>query len=256
MDLVFFAGPVIVGSAFQQIDWFGRQVQIVPIPGAGSAYFSDLAEQLRDPNGRILPRLMATYAPHARGVDHVALAAYSAGHGLLNKITDVEADRKAVSAVLLHDATFSGAGDPPKRGYVKFGVDAARGSKLMVSTTTHITPGGYLSGRDSWVPIWNAVQQETGRAAKLVSPEPPTPPASGGWWSIGARLYWGDYVQPGSAVNTGNDLTHVQHHDLAPAIWQAYLAPWFRGPSLGIYIAGGALAALAVSLVLPRAVFG
>jgi hypothetical protein len=48
-------------------------------------------------------------------------------------------------------------------------------------------------------------------------------------WRLGKSLYWGNYTQPGAAPNQGNDLTHGEHHDLAPALWQAYLAPYLAG---------------------------
>jgi len=255
MDLVLFAGPVILRPEFSAINWHGRSVKIVAVEGAGSTYFSELAEQLRDSSGRILPNLMRRYAG-SDNFDQVALTAFSAGHGLLNKVGAVAADRARLSAMVLDDACFSGYSDPPKAGYVAFGLDAARGDKLMVVTASNSSGAGYQTGRSSWLQAWRAIEAQSGRMPTSVSAPSPAPPASGGWWRLGGSLYWGDYVKPGSAVNTGNDLTHVQHHDLAPAIWQAYLAPWFRGPSLGIYIAGGALAALAVSLVIPRAVFG
>jgi len=242
VDIVFFAGPVVLSDAFKHIDWRGRDVRIVPVVGAGSDYFSALADSLRDSSGRMLPGLIARYAP---GVvpDKVALAAFSAGHGLLNKLANNDADRAEIMALMLSDATFSGVSDPPKPGYVKFGVEAARGKKLCVSTTTHITPGTYLSGRDSWLKVWNAVAQQSGSIATKVAPAAPVPTPSGGFWRLGDSLYWGDYTQPGSAPNTGNDLTHEEHNYLAAALWQAYLAPWLAGGlgALGWVLAGTAI---------------
>ena len=245
MDLVLFAGPVILRDSFRQIDWYGRDVRIVPIVGAGSSYFSSLADQLRDSSGRILPALVRrTAGVELDQVDQIALAAYSAGHGMLNKVAAIEADRARLSALMLDDATFSGFSDPPKSGYVAFGIDAARGDKLMVSTASNSGGADYLTGRKSWLMVWNAVQAATGRHPRPTVPKAPAPAASGGWWRLGA-LYWGDYVVPGSADGAGNDFTHGQHHDLAPAIWQAYLAPWFaRARWFGPLAAGAALAGL------------
>lgn len=246
MDLVLFAGPVILRDSFRQIDWYGRDVRIVPIQGAGSTYFSNLAEQLRDSSGHILPKLVRTYAGvELDRVDQIALTAYSAGHGLLNKVGAVDADRARLSAMVLDDATFSGFTDPPKAGYVAFGIDAARGTKLMVTTASNSGGEGYLTGRKSWLAVWNAVQRATGRHPRPVTPKAPAPAASGGWWRLGGALYWADYVAPGSADGFGNDYSHAGHHDLAPLIWQAYLAPWFaRSRWLGPLAAGAVLGGL------------
>lgn len=217
-DVVFFAGPIIVKPAFQNIDWFGRQVAIVPIAGAGSSHFSALAEELRAADGRILPNLIARYAK-GLSVDKLALAAYSAGHGLLNKIADNDRDRQDVDAMVLSDATFNAFNTGAKRGYVKFGIDAAKGRRLMVSTTANTTDGTHMTGRDSFRLVWDAVMQNTGKRDKVVDPRAPAPLANGGWHKIGSLLYWGDYYSS----------THGEQHDLGAAIWQAYLAPYFAG---------------------------
>jgi hypothetical protein len=249
VDLVFFAGPVILRDTFKRIDWFGRDVRIVPIVHEASSYFSGLAEQLRDGSGRILPALVRTYARvDPEQVDQIALCAYSAGHGLLNKVAAVDADRARLSAMVLSDATFSGVSDPPKRGYVAMGIDAARGERLFVSTASNSGGADYLTGRKSWLAVWNAVQAATGRRPRPVMPKAPAPAASGGWWRMGA-LYWADYVVPGSADGAGNDYSHAGHHDIAPLIWQAYLAPWFaRARWLGPILAGAALAGMGIGM--------
>lgn len=248
-DVVFFAGPVMVTTAFQSIDWYGRDVRIVPIAGAGSSYFSNLAEQLRSSDGRILPGLVQRYA---RGIDidKIALAAYSAGHGLLNKIADNDEDRQAIDAMVLSDATFNAFNTAAKSGYVKFGVDAVKGERLFVSTTANTTDGSHMTGRDSFQLVWDAVDRETWARNRQVSPRKPAPDASGGWHRMGSRFYWGDYFSA-----SGNDLSHGDHHTVAPAVWQAYLAPYLAG-RLGIpgwaWALGGAATALGGAMLFTR----
>ncbi len=226
MDLVLFAGPVMVTDSFKRIDWLGSNVRIVPVQGSGSSYFSSLAEELRDSSGRILPRLLARYAPGVTP-DRIALAAYSAGHGLLNKIAQVDADRQTTSAMLLSDATFSGFQDPPRPGYVAFGVDAARGQRLLVSTTANTSDGSYRTGRDSYALVWNETRRLSGALVQHIDARTGVPQASGGWWRLGSDNYWGNYANAAGS----SDLSHAAHHDLAPAIWQAYLAPYWAGLS-------------------------
>jgi hypothetical protein len=241
MDLVFFAGPVMVTDAFKRINWLGSTVKIVPVQGSGSSYFSSLAEELRDSSGRILPNLLARYAPGITP-SRIALAAYSAGHGLLNKIALVDADRKATSAMVLSDATFSGFQDPPKPGYVAFGVDAARGKRLLVSTTANTSDGSYRTGRDSYALVWNETKRLSGATAYPIEARPGVPQASGGWWRLGSDNYWGNYASATGA----SDLSHAAHHELAPAIWQAYLAPYWAGLSPVAWAALGITAGAAV----------
>jgi hypothetical protein len=233
-DVIFWCGPVVVNAEFKAIDWGGRDVRIVPVAGAGSSNFQNLAGSLRNAEGRILPGLISKYAGGI-SVDQVVLGAYSAGWGLLNAVAAVDADRAQLSALMLSDACFDG-GDPyhptldnPKAGYTKAAVDAAGGSLLMVSTTAHTTSGAYLTGKQSWAKVWAAAEAQTGKSPAAITPPDPVPPASGGWHRIGDSLYWGDYDVPGSAPGVGNDFTHEEQHYLAPKIWQAYLSPWLAG---------------------------
>lgn len=245
MDLVLFAGPVILRPTFSQVPW-KRPTRVVAVQGAGSAWFSNLAEQLRGRDGRILPGLLARYAPGLRP-DKVVLAAYSAGHGLLNKLLAVPADRADTDAVILNDATFDSFGSKGKEGYVAYGKDAARSSsKLMVSTTANTSDGSYLTGKESWKLVWDRVQAETGLPAYHVGAEEPMPVPSGGAFRIGKHLYWCDYT----------DGTHGGQHDLAPATWTAYLVP-FLAPSpwkmIAIAAAIAAGGALVASQIMRRA---
>lgn len=240
-DVVFFAGPVLV-APFASIDWYGRDVRVIPIAGAGSTYFADLAEQLRNPTTkRILPNLISRYAKGVTKIDKVALAAYSAGHGLLNKVLDVDADRAEVSAVVLSDATFNAFNTPAKAGYVKAGLDAADGKMLFVSTTANTSNGTHMTGRDSFQLVWDAVASKRWASPHDVSPRPPAPPASGGWHKQGSLFYWGNY-----STDSSNDFSHEQHHNLGAKIWQAYLAPYLDGQLTSSWVWGvaGALGGL------------
>jgi hypothetical protein len=235
VDLVLFVGPVILRDSFKRIDWYGRDVRIVPCVHEDSSYWSERAEQLRDAQGRILPNLVRAYAGVELGqVDQVALAAFSAGHGLLNKVGAVPADRERLSAMLLHDATFSGFNDPPKAGYVAMGRRAIDGSALMVSTTSLGGGVSYATGRDSWLPIWNTLQQQTGRAPMREFPGPALA-ATGTWWRLGGSCVWGDLP----------NVSHVGQHDLAPTVWQQWLAPYLaRWRYLGPLLVGAAVGGL------------
>lgn len=227
MDLVIFAGPVIVTAAHKAIDWKGRDVRIVPVVFDGSSNGKALAESLRDGQGRILPNLLAKYAPGLKP-DQIALASFSAGYGLLDPILAVPADRAFVTATCFADSVFlagdpkTGQGGPVHPGAVAFGAEAVDGQKLLVSTSAHSTDGSYLTGMQSWTLTWEAIRKASGCLCEpsRVTPKPPVPPPPLGFFELGTSCYWGDY---------GDALTHGQHNDLSAAVWQAYLAPWLAG---------------------------
>lgn len=238
MDLVIFAGPVIVKPAFRAIPW-ERETRIVEVTGSGSTHFSNLASSLQSSDGRILPGLLRRYAQVERGeVDRLALCAWSAGWGLLNRIFRVDADRAEVDACVASDASF-GTG---LTGYERYAADAILGTHLMVSTTTNNSANPALgimkTGRDTWLEIQQGAREivsaSTGRhyEPREVAPRPPMPRASGGVWRTGSKLFWYDYVAPGSAAGFGNDFSHAEHHDLAVEAWTAYLVPAYDGWSL------------------------
>lgn len=251
-DLIFFVGPVVVTAAHRAVDWRGRDVRIIPIINDGSANGA-LAQSLKGPDGRILPSLLARYAP---GVTpgNIALAAFSAGYGMVDPILQHPEDRKAVTAVILSDALFSqgspttGTGGVPKPGIAAFGAEAIDGGKLLVATTANSTDGSHLTGRQSWlVTQAEAARLAGGGTPSETRPRAPVPAAPGGWWQTGSALYWGDYTQPGSGPNAGDKFTHAEHDTaLGAAVWQAYLAPWLAGSrGVPIWIFGGALGAVA-----------
>lgn len=242
MDLVIFAGPVIVTAAHKAIDWKGRDVRIVPVVFDGSSNGKALAESLRDSSGRILPNLLAKYAPGAKP-DQIALASFSAGYGLLDPILAVPEDRALVTATCFADSVFlagdpkTGAGGPVHPGAVAFGTEAVNGNKLLVSTSAHSSDGTYLTGMQSWTLTWQEIRKASGCYCEpmLIKPKAPVPEPPLGFWELGSECYWGDY---------GDALTHGQHNDLSAAVWQAYLAPWLAKPKgLGIALAGAAAGA-------------
>lgn len=250
-DLVLFCGPVVVTPAHRAINWKGRDVRIVPIVNDGSANGA-LANAMRSPDGRILPNLLARYAPGVTPTS-IALAAFSAGYGLIDPILQNPADRAAVTAVVLSDACFSqgnpqsGAGGVAKPGFAAFGAEAINGRKLMVSTTANSTDGSHLTGRQSWLVTEDAARSlsECFCEPAEVSPRPPVPPAPGGFWQTGDTLFWGDYTRHGSPPNSGDAFTHAEHDTVVgPAVWQAYLAPWLAGErGIPAWVFGAALGA-------------
>lgn len=174
---------------------------------------------LRDSSGRVLPNFLKRYA---RGVNvtRVSFIGFSAAHGFLNKLAENDADRADIDAYVLADATFGGG----KTGYKKFAADAARGKRLLVTTTSN------TGGDEAWRLVWNAAQELTGKSPRRTEARPPVPEPSGGAWQLGALLYYLRYVD----AQGKTELPHWEMgHVLAP-LCQGYLIPYLNGKLGGL----------------------
>jgi hypothetical protein len=246
MDVVVYAGPVILKPEFQAIQW-DRETMVVPIPMAGSSAFQALALQLKQ-GGRILPALLAKYVKRSRDqIDKLALCSYSAGWGLLNEVFQIDEDRAEVDACVLSDSAFGG----PLHGHAKFAADAIDNKKLMVITNTNNAANAKLGIMKT---ARHTVTEFLDEAQEIARPlfdfgstrvRAPLTQPSGGAWRLG-RCFWLDYVVPDSPDNQGNDYTHAEHHDLAAPTWEAYLVPFFGGrlffPTWGYALGAAAVA--------------
>ena len=143
MDLLIWGGPVFApGSSpypkgdVGKVAW-ENPTEILTISGDGSSYFAGLAEEFRDPSsGRVLPGLLKFHGKSASDYDKIAIAGFSAFHGLANQLLRSDGDK--ISAAVLLDSCFSAAeGYQGKQGYVDFGRQAVAGEKLLVMTASN-----------------------------------------------------------------------------------------------------------------------
>lgn len=134
-SLLIWGGPVFADTP-TKVAW-QSPVDIIAVTGNGSTYFSNLGEQYRGSDGRILRNLVAANGKNLDDYGKVALAGFSAFHGLANLILDADSD--LVDAMVSLDSCFSAIDHPAKRGYSKFAKKAARGSALFLLTAG---PGG------------------------------------------------------------------------------------------------------------------
>lgn len=157
---------------------------------------------------------VARYGPPDPG--RIAFAGFSAAHGLLNPMMRSEVDRRAVSALMLFDASFGGGKD----GYEAAVRDAIAGKMLLVATT------GQSGGDASWAPVWQAATGGQSVSA--------TPPAS-------------LPVQPQTTLQAGNayylkfgaDLPHPSTGKILPSVLDSYLIPWWKSGQSGLPSTGG-----------------
>jgi hypothetical protein len=194
-------------------------------PRCSTAY-SNMWQWLRGSDGRVMPNLLAKYAPGI-SVNRVAFVGFSAAHGFLNPLTNNDADREAISALLLLDATFGGG----KSGYVKFVEDAARGERLLVTTTSN------TGGDESWKPVWKEASVRVGDTSEPVSARSPMPEPSGGVWRLGQDAYYYRFVD----AKGQTELPHWEMHHITNAVLEAHLAPYWSAVRWPM-IVGGAIA--------------
>lgn len=239
-SLLIWGGPVFADTP-TKVAW-QSPVDIIAVTGNGSTYFSNLGEQYRGSDGRILRNLVAANSKNLDDYGKVALAGFSAFHGLANLILDADSD--LVDAMVSLDSCFSAIDHPAKRGYSKFAKKAARGSALLVFT---VGPGG---GPGSGATISSSTPDfsfakdcvlasvaDAGSLRHVAVPEG-LPPTDEGY----ALKNGGILVLP------YEHLRHDQHiHDLAVPLMQIELAPFLSSSASGNF-AYAALALAAAAL--------
>jgi hypothetical protein len=237
-DVVFFLKSMAT-SAVRALPWPRPTVFVNLDPGPlscggedrlCSAAYTRLWQSLRDSRGQVMPTLLGRYA---RGVSvgRVAFVGFSAAHGFLNPLADNPADRAMIDAYVLMDATFGGG----KTGYASIALDAVRGRRLVVTTTSN------TGGDDGWQLVWQRVLAAAHQQPKRVEARSPMPEPSGGAYRLGSSLYWLRYVN----AQGGTELPHWEMGSVLAPMIAAYLIPYWQGGlgfPIGHLLAGAALA--------------
>jgi len=230
MDLLIWGGPVM-RSNLDGIDWGSTKPRIEvfssgPGGGIGSSSFAALAESMRDASGHVLPNLLASRGLRRDQFDKVAIAGFSAFHGLASALLDADADM--IDAAFLLDACFSSVSPTSwtKRGYVDFGARAAKRDKVLVYTASAGGgPGGqYPSSTGSECMLANLKASSQKAGVTLSSYIPPAPMPMGDGLRAGA-LVGIDYGPQFSSGFTHADLINR----IGVQTMQAFAAPFFAG---------------------------
>ncbi len=243
------SGPVYADTP-NKVQW-STDVEVIPITGNGSSWFSSYAAKMTGPDGRILPQILASVGKQRSDYDKVAIAGFSAAHGLYSPLLGADGD--SIDAAILIDSCFSAMGSPAKTGYASFARRAGAGERLMVLT---IGPGGGPGSGATISPdtpdFSSATDCAMASTASAGTFSPYTPP---------------DGLPPeqAQALRCGGcillpylEYRHDQHiNQLAVPVMQVFLAPYLAG-QFGLGGGGGkglALAAgLGVGLLAGRAV--
>lgn len=236
-DVIFFLKSVPT-AAIKALPW-PRETKLVALdPGSlgcegadrlCSSAYSRMWQAYGGPDGRFVDTMLQRNK--ISDPERVAFLGFSAAHGLLNPLANNDRDRSMISAYVLLDASFGGG----KTGYTKFVTDAARGERMLVTTTA------FTGGDESWAPVWAAAESALGEQAKTIEARPPMPSPSGGAQQLGKLAFYYRYV---NAQGQG-ELPHWEMHKVQTEIVSAYLLPYWRGELGGGFpwkkVAGGAI---------------
>ena len=253
MDLLIWGGPVFApGSSpyprgdVGKVQW-ENPTEIMTVSGDGSSHFANVAAQFLDANGRILPGLLASKGKRLDAYKSIAIAGFSAFHGLAAQLLKTDGD--IIDAAVLLDSCFSASpGYEGKQGYVSFGKLAVAGERLMVMTSSNGRNSPPLPPSTSGSECaFRSFDDATGGVYEhfdVPSPLPPIPADS----TTGRALKSGGLY----LLDYGPQFLHGQHiNELSVDVLQTFLVPYMGGDRGLVESSSGALwktAAYAVGL--------
>lgn len=206
-------------------------------PLCSSAY-SRLAASLKDADGRIIPNLLKRHKVEGSTPSFVG---FSAAHGFLNPLLGNAADRAAIKAVILMDATFGGG----KTGYVAAAQDASHGKPLLVSVTSDKGSTDPLSNGDF---AWREYVLKPAGLLNMppTSPVPPMPNPSEGVFKQ-SNLWYYRYAHAQYA--------HQNLGQLMKPVVEAHLLPYLTVSGGGITPGGGSRGTSILPIIAAVAAF-
>ena len=227
-DLVIWTGPVnlmqVPGATVP-----GAIERALPCTGDGSSppKCSDMAEALRYAGqGSMLRGMAGRAGTSLEEVDDVFVGAFSAGGTVVKRMVANRDDRRRITAVMLSDATYSGAWADIKirrpvvqPEWVDFGCEVAQGTgKLWVATASPSPNYTWATGVECLREIRRQIEERLGQRFERLD------------------HFYGVYPPPEYAYKLGNvifaeypmkPLGHG-HTKIADQVWQKVLWPWLE----------------------------
>lgn len=225
MDLLLWGGPVYGPGASPyaagdvgKVAW-QRPTEVLTFSAEGSSANAALAESYRGSDGRILPNMLAARGRKVSDYEQIAIAGFSAFHGLANLVLASDAD--SIDAAVLLDACFETPGSPAKAGFAYFATLAANGDRLMVFAASGSQNGPGLppttKGFECAFHAANAGAESAGVALEASAvPDGVPEPACGAFQANGLHVlsYCSGYLH-GDIIN-----------QLGVAVLDGYLVPY------------------------------
>jgi hypothetical protein len=219
-DLLIWTGPVETRN-LASVKW-QRPTGVYTVGGEGSDYFSGLGRSLAPGIvGKLSDKWRAQTKPAREAPDRIAMASFSAGHGLIETVCKEAASLSQLAAVCACDSYYVAKQGDIKAGYRAACERAVAGEMLVILTTG--ASGGMLpdkkpfpSSREAFAPL----ADELG-LSEIAWPEQagnvPAPERL-----LGRGLcFWLDYDAR---------FKHVEHAlKIAPAVIGAMVSPYMAG---------------------------
>lgn len=227
-DLVFWTGPVTARN-LSAVRWRRPTKVIVQNSGTGGAIgssaFASFAQGLgADP----LATLASQHGATIDQFERVALAGFSAAHGLIDVVLRRAVSRKRVSVVGSFDAYFTGASRSVKPGYDAFARMACDGARVMVMTTSHVGGPGYPPANEAVRPLVDPLGLQPAELPACITERPATVMGRGGF-------VWADYANLPSLKQS-----HLRHATrCAPQYFDCLLAPALAGDKSAAVVGSG-----------------
>ncbi len=201
----------------------GDRVGFIQCKGDGSPSCGQIADSW--PQATKIASLLAAAKLDPADPDDVILRAFSAGGSAIKRALLGE-DAQRVRAVILSDATYSDWGSPgqptPPEGFVRFGLEALKGDRMLVATASSAPNGKMPNGSQTLEALKNELERRSGVVLVEGGSIPGVSTQPVRMWSSGSVLL-ADY---------GNLTTHTQHATvLAPLIWSNVVVPWLDSGS-------------------------
>lgn len=196
-----------------------RPTDIITFQCEGSSSCGALAAGFRGSDGRILPAMLASRGLSVTSYDRIAIAGFSAFHGMANAL--LASDGDLIDAAVLLDACFSSVSPPwTKNGYVSFGQAAAAGQRLMVYCTSTGGGAGGAYPSSTAVECVQANYEAAGGSESSFDPGLPADVTPGAAYRTG-NLVWLDYAPLGWRHD---QIPHQLTRDVLSTLLAPYMA--------------------------------
>jgi len=219
-DIVIWTGPVALYQVPGATLAGARDINIGCF-GDKSPHCPTIAESYRDPDGRMLPQLLAAQGLSEADVGVLAIGAFSAGGSLVKRLLLEPRDRAAIDVVHLADASYTSSWEdqssrmpPPIEGYVRYGLDAIDGPHLLVATASPIPNKSWASGVENLRRLRADLERLSGRRFEPTLLDTDPPPLAA--------------YQLGNVILAEYDREPLGHGHTAIAgqLWDQVVRPW------------------------------
>ncbi len=227
-DLVVWTGPVNLQQA-AGATVTGALAKAFPCVGALSTPLcSDFSWSLKTADGRRLPQLAARCGTSLDAVGDLFLGAFSAGGAVVRDLVSNEVDRARVRAVMLADATYSGAWvDHEHRTplvndfWIQWGERLANGpgDQLWVATASPSPNFDQATGVETLAEIRRQIELRTGNTFTKLDHFYGVSPGPEAAYQLGSIVFAEYPLDP---------LGHGGHVEIAGQVWQKILWPWLN----------------------------